>query len=107
MKANTRATTRLVTASAAAAQARRLLNEAESELKNATLDAAGLTPGQTMIEWETPAGRVVRGVVVDIDGPNNWLVARRVLPSGGLHSEPTTVLCDGRVLDETWEGETP
>ena len=107
MKANTRATTRLVTASAAAAQARRLLSDAEAELKNATLDAAGLTLGQTMIEWETTSGRVVRGVVVDIEGPNNWLVARVVLPSGSLHSEPTTVLNDGRVLDETWKGETP
>ena len=105
MNVEIKKTLRLAAAEAELRRLQALTQAAGSELYAARLEASGLVVYRSMVQWKEPSGRMVRGVVIGLDGLN-WPIVRPVKKDGTL-GEPRSVFREGRVLDETWEGETP
>ncbi len=98
-------TPRLVAAEAELQRLHELMQDATVELRAARMEASGLIVGRTMVEWKETSGRLARGVVVGLDR-TWWPIARPVKKDGTL-GEPRSIFREGRILDETWEGEEP
>lgn len=98
-------TPRLEAAEAEVERLHALMQDATVEVHAARLEASGLVVGRTMVEWLESSGRTARGVVVGLD--RTWYPVARPIKKDGTLGEPRSIFREGRVLDETWEGEEP
>ncbi len=105
MKIEIKETSRLEAAEAEVERLHALMQDATVEVHAARLEASGLVAGRTMVEWKETSGRLARGVVVGLD--RTWWPIARTIKKDGTLGEPRSIFREGRVLDETWEGETP